>query len=232
MKDVTILLYGRLSFYSTAQRLRIRYNTVTRIGLEPALLELRRRLTGPAQRTPRDDLGAPALPFKWDRLLHTPGSDRTGMHPFHSGLPACPDDLVGLRRAVNSWCSIPMSWCICATRLGHPTQREELMRPSRFLGYDRDSLGMYAMTKEIFGVAESQFRRSVYLNPYEPRFKQHLAWCLHKEGTFEEAGEWIEKTLAQRPDDNDSRVILSKIHERMAERRQRATGGTNAEEGI
>ncbi len=106
------------------------------------------------------------------------------------------------------------------------------MRPSRFLGYDRDSLGMYAMTKEMFGVAESQFRRSVYLNPYEPRFKQHLAWCLYKQGAFEEAREWIEKTLAQRPDDNDSRVILSKIHERMAKRVQGVTGETNAEKGI
>jgi tetratricopeptide (TPR) repeat protein len=110
-------------------------------------------------------------------------------------------------------------------------QREELMRPSRFLGYDRDSLGMYAMTKEMFGVAESQFRRSVYLNPYEPGFKQHLAWCLYKQGALEEAGEWIEKALAQRPDD-DSRVILSKIHERMMERRHEATGGANAKEGI
>jgi hypothetical protein len=72
MEDVTILLYGRLSFCSAAQRLSIRYNTVTRGGLEPALLELRKRLTGPAQQTPRDDPAATALPFKWNQLLHTP----------------------------------------------------------------------------------------------------------------------------------------------------------------
>jgi hypothetical protein len=72
IEDVTILLYGRLSFCSAEHRLNIRYNTVTRHGLEPALLELRRRLTGAAQQTPRDDPESTTLPFKWDQLLHTP----------------------------------------------------------------------------------------------------------------------------------------------------------------
>jgi tetratricopeptide (TPR) repeat protein len=93
--------------------------------------------------------------------------------------------------------------------------REELMRPSRFLGYDRDSLGMYALSKEMWEVAESQFRRAVYLNPYEPAFKQHLAWCLNKQGCCHEAKEWIEKALEQRPDDKDSAFILGKIAERI-----------------
>lgn len=39
IEDVTILLYGRLSFFSFGDRLTIRYNTLARSGLEPALLE-------------------------------------------------------------------------------------------------------------------------------------------------------------------------------------------------
>ena len=93
--------------------------------------------------------------------------------------------------------------------------KEERMRPSRFLGYNRDSLGMYALSKEMFGVAESQFSRAIYLNPYEPMFKQHLAWCLYKQGKYVEAKGWIEKGLTQDPEDRDSRYILSKIEQRM-----------------
>ncbi len=68
MEDVTILLYGRLSFISSAERLSIRYNTVVREGLDPALFELRKRLSGPAQQVPRDPPDAPELPFKWNLL--------------------------------------------------------------------------------------------------------------------------------------------------------------------
>jgi len=93
--------------------------------------------------------------------------------------------------------------------------REESMRPSRFLGYDRDSLGLYALQKEMFRVAESQFRRAAYLNPFEARFKQHLAWALYKQGKYADAKLSILEALEQRPDDKDSRHILFKIEEKM-----------------
>jgi len=80
-------------------------------------------------------------------------------------------------------------------------------------GYDRDSLGRYALSREIFRVAESQFRRAAYLNPYEPMFKQHLAWCLYKQGKHSEAEDWIRKAIDQKPEDRDSGFILSKIEE-------------------
>ncbi|MGO9310842.1 MAG: hypothetical protein ACLQDL_17675, partial [Spirochaetia bacterium] len=69
IEDVTILLYGRLSFLPFGDRLTIRYNTVCRTGLEPALLELRKRLAGPAQTIPADEGGAAELPFKWHNVL-------------------------------------------------------------------------------------------------------------------------------------------------------------------
>ena len=69
IEDVTILLYGRLSFVPFGQQLTIRYNTVARRALEPALLELRRKLAGPALQVPREDDRAADLPFKWYNLI-------------------------------------------------------------------------------------------------------------------------------------------------------------------
>ena len=71
IEDVTILLYGRLSFVPFGQQLTIRYNTVARRALEPALLELRRRLAGPAREVPPEDDRAADLPFKWYNLIQT-----------------------------------------------------------------------------------------------------------------------------------------------------------------
>jgi hypothetical protein len=56
--------------------------------------------------------------------------------------------------------------------------REEALRPSRFLGYDHDQMGVYFLGREAFELAEAQFRRAVWLNPYEPAFKAHWALAL------------------------------------------------------
>ena len=66
-------------------------------------------------------------------------------------------------------------------------RREDALRPNPFLGYDRDMLGLHLLTRQAYAIAETQFRRSVWLNPYEPRFKVHLAWCLYKQGKYDEA---------------------------------------------
>ena len=72
---------------------------------------------------------------------------------------------------------------------------EERLRPSRFLGYDRDRIGLFLLSKELYGVAEAQFRRAAYLNPYEGAFSQHLAWALFKQSTYKEAKRWIDESL-------------------------------------
>jgi hypothetical protein len=71
IEDATILLYGRLSFISFGIRLTIRYNTIARFGLVPALLRLRSRLVGSPQPVPRAEKGESELPFKWKRVLHS-----------------------------------------------------------------------------------------------------------------------------------------------------------------
>jgi len=72
-------------------------------------------------------------------------------------------------------------------------RREELLRPSRYLGYDRDKLGMYLLSREAYKIAETQFRRAIWLNPYEYRFVCHLVWCLYKQGKYDEAKTCIDE---------------------------------------
>jgi Flp pilus assembly protein TadD len=93
-------------------------------------------------------------------------------------------------------------------------RRENTLRPSPHLGYDRDALGMHLMSREAFRIAESQFRRAVWLNPFEPEFKNHLAWCLYKQDDVGEAREWAQKALDQK-DDPNTRVLLSLIERKL-----------------
>ena len=72
IEDVTILLYGRLSFLSFDQRLTIRYNTLARSSLRPLLFELRRKLAGPPLPLPPEEPAGGELPLKWRRLLRGP----------------------------------------------------------------------------------------------------------------------------------------------------------------
>jgi hypothetical protein len=72
VEDVEILLYGRLSFYSAGTRLTIRYNTVARRWMEPALLALRRKMAPGSHSVPREEASDAELPFKWRYILGSP----------------------------------------------------------------------------------------------------------------------------------------------------------------
>jgi hypothetical protein len=77
---------------------------------------------------------------------------------------------------------------------------EEMFRPDSTLGYDRDGLGIHLLICGAYRIAESQFRRAIWLNPFEVRFKAHLAWCLYKDGRIGEAGKWTAMARAGPPD--------------------------------
>jgi Tfp pilus assembly protein PilF len=89
-------------------------------------------------------------------------------------------------------------------------RRENALRPSAHLGYDRDALAMHLMSREAFWIAEPQFRRAIWLNPFEADFKNHLAWCLYKRGKFADARQWAQKALDQK-DDRHTRALLDLI---------------------
>lgn len=89
--------------------------------------------------------------------------------------------------------------------------RENLLRPNGRLGYDRDSIGMHLLACEAFEAAEALFRRAIWLNPFEPAFKRHLAWCVYRQKRFDEARSWIEKAIRQDPESGEGRRIRELI---------------------
>ena len=103
--------------------------------------------------------------------------------------------------------------------------RENLLRPSRNLGYDRDRLGVHLLNREAYEAAETLFRRAVWLNPFEPLFKQHLAWCLCRMKRRGEAINWIEKALEQDPGSTNARQIKAMIEESPSESASDETRG-------
>ena len=92
---------------------------------------------------------------------------------------------------------------------------EDILRPAPYLGHDRDMLARHLMACGAFHIAESQFRRAVWLNPFEAKFKQHLALCLYEEKQYVEAKGWITRSLEQQPDNAESRRIVNLIEEKL-----------------
>ena len=88
---------------------------------------------------------------------------------------------------------------------------EERMRPSRFIGYEHDSLALHLLQVGSLDLAESELRRAVWLNPFEPRFFRHLAWCLYRKAEYAEARDWASRALAVNPADGEGLRILSLI---------------------
>jgi tetratricopeptide (TPR) repeat protein len=86
-------------------------------------------------------------------------------------------------------------------------RRENALRPSRYLGYNHDGLGMFLLSREAFEIAIHCFRRAIWLNPFEPAFKKHLALCLYKLGRYSEAYD----CLKQVPDNPENRHLLELI---------------------
>ncbi|NLH15868.1 MAG: tetratricopeptide repeat protein [Phycisphaerae bacterium] len=94
-------------------------------------------------------------------------------------------------------------------------RREEALRPSHYLGYDRDKLGMYLLSRGAYRIAESQFRRAVWLNPFEYHFVYHLAWCLYKQGRQAEAKTCVEQLKVQDKDlDEEGKTMIFLIRAR------------------
>jgi tetratricopeptide (TPR) repeat protein len=94
-------------------------------------------------------------------------------------------------------------------------RREDALRPSHYLGYDRDSLGLYLLSRGAYKIAETQFRRAVWLNPFEPAFKKHLAHCLFKLGRYTEALQWLSKLPDNEKTDEGSHTLLKLIEDKL-----------------
>ena len=87
-------------------------------------------------------------------------------------------------------------------------RRENALRPSRYLGYDHDALGLHLLSREAFEIAVHCFRRAIWLNPFEPAFKTHMALCLYKLGRYAEAFELLS---TQSKKDKDTQMLLELV---------------------
>jgi tetratricopeptide (TPR) repeat protein len=101
-------------------------------------------------------------------------------------------------------------------KIDREERRENILRPSPYLGYNWDELGLYFNDRDAEHLAEPQFRRAVWLNPYEPEFKIHLAECLYRRKQYVEAAQWIEEALKQKPDHLGAHNLKRWIQERSA----------------
>jgi len=90
-------------------------------------------------------------------------------------------------------------------------RREDALRPCRYLGYARDVLGMHLVSREAYRIAESQFRRAMWLNPFEPQFRIHLAWCLYKQARLAEAMECLKEHVQSTELAEDLQAIVTLI---------------------
>jgi len=86
-------------------------------------------------------------------------------------------------------------------------RQEEAFRPARFLGYNHNTLGVYLIERGAYRIAESEFRRAMWLNPYEPVFVANLAWCLFRQKRDEEAHDSLDQAMEQGPDNPQVRKI-------------------------
>jgi len=109
-------------------------------------------------------------------------------------------------------------------KIDREERRENILRPSSYLGYDRDELGLYFNDRGAPQLAESQFRRAVWLNPYEPDFKVHLAECLFHRKEYKEAAQWAREALAQKPDHRGAKLLLEWLEKRIATQEAEKSG--------
>ena len=91
------------------------------------------------------------------------------------------------------------------------TRRENAMRPSRYLGYDHHRLGLYFIEKQALEPAEIEFRRAVWLNPYQNLFRYNLAKCLCMRKKFPEARQVLVELLQEWPDYGRAKKLLSEL---------------------
>ena len=76
---------------------------------------------------------------------------------------------------------------------------------------------MYFLSRGAYKIAESQFRRAVWLNPFEHHFVCHLAWCLYKQGRYKEAKKYIEEVDDKYEDSSEEiRMIIEQIRQKLS----------------
>lgn len=88
-------------------------------------------------------------------------------------------------------------------------RREDALRPMAGLGRGRIAFGLYLMDRGAYDLAERQFRRAIWLNPYEPTFTVHLAASIYEQGRRDEAVSLLQEVLGRMPEHRLARAMLA-----------------------
>ena len=89
--------------------------------------------------------------------------------------------------------------------------REDLLRPCKGLGYSYETLACHLISRESYRIAALLLRRAVWLNPYEIRFKQHLAACLFLDKRYADARVCAQEALKQEKGNRVLKELLERI---------------------
>ncbi len=92
-------------------------------------------------------------------------------------------------------------------------EREEALRPSRFLGFNHHILGKHLYSIGCFQLAAQELERAVWLNPYETKFLLPLAWSYFRLGKKDSAQETIEEYLKKYPHNDEAEKLLELLSE-------------------
>lgn len=98
-------------------------------------------------------------------------------------------------------------------RRSRQATREALLRPCPLLGYDHDEVARHLMTRRAWAIAENELRHAIWLNPYEPLFKEDLALCLLEQKRLDEALSQAGEVLKERPDRQSAITLYRMIQQ-------------------
>ena len=81
---------------------------------------------------------------------------------------------------------------------------------------------MYFLNCGAYELAETQLRRAIWLNPYEPHFTAHLAWCLYKLNRHDDSLAVLNQVTLEAMD--DEMASIDRLIRRGAAKRKKGPG--------
>jgi cytochrome c-type biogenesis protein CcmH/NrfG len=100
-------------------------------------------------------------------------------------------------------------------QLARHALRNEVLRPSPYLGFAETSVGVHLMECGAYAIAEGLFRQAVWLNPYNPKFRIHLAASLYEQRRFREAIDLLTGVLQDSRADAAAQRLLQMCERRL-----------------
>lgn len=93
-------------------------------------------------------------------------------------------------------------------QLARHALRNDVLRPSPYLGYAQASVGAHMMACGAHAIAEQFFRQAIWLSPFNPRFNVLLAASLYEQQRFGEAIDLLAAVLQDSPNDVAAQRLL------------------------